>query len=122
MVIVHQGIKDTWGLVGGTVEAGETLEETLIREIQEESNMKVLEMRPIGYQKVINLEGGEEDFYQTRWFTRVEPYGPFEGDPDEKIDKITLVDPQEYKKYFDWGEIGDAIVEKGVRFLGESQL
>lgn len=121
MVLVHNGKKDHWGLVGGTVEPGEILEETLVREIQEESNMKVLEMRPIGYQKVINLKGGEEDYYQTRWFAVVEPYGPFESDPDGTIDKIALVDPQEYKDFFDWGETGDAIVGKGVRLLGESR-
>ena len=39
MVIVHNGKKDTWGLVGGSVEEGETLGETLSREIKEESIM-----------------------------------------------------------------------------------
>ena len=122
MVLVHNGKKDTWGLVGGTVEEGETLEETLVREIQEESNMKVLEIRPIGYQKVTNLDDDDkEDYYQVRWFALVEPYGPFVSDPDDGIDKIALVAPQDYKEYFDWGEIGDAIVDQGVEFFEVSK-
>ncbi|MFA6275005.1 MAG: NUDIX domain-containing protein [Candidatus Paceibacterota bacterium] len=48
MVIQLNGKTDLWGLVGGTVEPGEKLEETLKREIQEESNMKVLSCLPIG--------------------------------------------------------------------------
>lgn len=116
MVIVHNGKKDTWGLVGGSVEKDEHPEETLIREIKEESNMKVIKSKPIGYQKVIDTRGIQESFYQLRYFTIVEKIGEFESDPDGSVDKILCIDPKDYKKYFDWGEIGDSIVNKGIEF------
>lgn len=116
IVIVHNGKKDTWGLVGGSVEEGETPEETLIREVQEESNMKVISCKPIGYQKVTDTRGIQKPFYQLRYFAIIEPYGPFESDPDLTIDKIAEIDPMDHKKYFDWLEIGDKIIERGVEF------
>lgn len=116
IVIVHNRKKDTWGLVGGSTEDGETIEQTLHREIQEESNMKVLSFRPIGYQKVIDTSGAEEPYYQLRFFAIVEPYGPFESDPDFTIDEMREINPLDYKKYFDWKRIGDAIINKALEF------
>lgn len=114
IVIVHNGKKDTWGLVGGSVEAGETIEQTLAREVKEESNMEIISCKPVGYQKVTEVGSNEEPFYQLRYVATVKPYGPFESDPDGTIDKILLVDPSEYKEYFDWFEIGDAIVQRAL--------
>ncbi len=116
MVIVRQGTKDTWGLVGGSVEKGETLEQTLRREIQEESNMKVLSYKPLGYQKVIDPSGVQKTIYQLRYFAIVEPFGPFVSDPTGSVNKIAEIDPADYKKYFDWKKIGDAIVNRAVEF------
>jgi len=118
IIIVHNGKKDTWGLVGGSVEKGESIDETLIREIKEESNMRVISYKPIGYQKVIDTRGVQETFYQLRYFAIVEPYGPFESDPDLSIDKMLEINPTEYKKYFDWAEIGDAIINKALDIKG----
>ncbi len=40
----------TYGPVMGSIEKGETPEEALIRELIEESNMKILDFKLIGYQ------------------------------------------------------------------------
>lgn len=111
-VIGFRGKKKTWGLIGGSIEKGETLEQTFSREIQEESNMRVLKWIPLGYQKVIPPE--EKEFYQLRVACTVEPIGDFASDPDGSITKIKLVNPAEYKKYFYWGKIGDRIIERAV--------
>jgi ADP-ribose pyrophosphatase YjhB (NUDIX family) len=113
IVIVHNIKKGTWGLVGGSVENGETIDETLSREVQEESNMKVISHRPIGCQRVTEVHTGKI-YYQLRYFAIVEPYGPFVSDPDLTIDEMLEIDPRDYKKYFDWFEIGDAIMDKAL--------
>ncbi|MFA7663161.1 MAG: NUDIX hydrolase [Patescibacteria group bacterium] len=111
MIIVFHGIRKTWSFVGGSIEPGESLEDCLKREIQEESNMKVLNFKPIGYQAV---KTGDKAIYQLRYVCNVEPYGEFTGDPDGKITEIKLIDPNNYKQYFDWGTIGDRIVERAI--------
>lgn len=115
MVVVYStndGQGDSWILPGGGKEEGETYEETLIREIQEETNMRVLKYLPIGVQKVINPDKSID--YQLRFAAIVEPIGEFVKDPDGDIQKIPLIDPKDYKKYFDWGEIGDRIVSRAL--------
>ena len=98
-----------WILPGGSIEKGETFEECLKREIQEESNMEVVSFAPIGYQEV-HFDG--KIFNQLRYICVVKPYGDFISDPDGSITKIKLIDPKEYKQYFDWGEIGERIIER----------
>jgi 8-oxo-dGTP pyrophosphatase MutT (NUDIX family) len=115
MVVVYStndGHGDMWILPGGSKEKGETYEQTLIREVQEETNMQVLSYLPIGVQKVINPDSTVD--YQLRYVALVEPIGEFISDPDEDIKEIKLIDPKEYKQYFDWGEIGDRIVARAL--------
>ena len=51
-VIVHRRKnahgKDTWGLIGGHMEYGETPEQTVIREAKEEANITIKNARVIG--------------------------------------------------------------------------
>lgn len=110
LVIVYGEPK--WGLVGGHIEKGETPEETLTREIEEESNMRVLKQLPIGYQEVIKPDGTSD--LQLRSFCIVEPIGEFVSDPAGSVTEIKLIDPKDYKKYFDWGRIGDRIMERAM--------
>jgi 8-oxo-dGTP pyrophosphatase MutT (NUDIX family) len=116
MVIGYGGKKDAWGLIGGTIEAGETFLETLKREIQEESNMEVLTAIPVGYQKVIDTRDGSF-VYQLRYACTARPYGPFESDPAGSVTKIACIPPHEYKQYFNWGEIGERIVSRALELL-----
>lgn len=111
IVIGYNGKKNCWGLIGGTIEKGETLEQTLAREIEEESNMKVLSFLPIGVQKVTDTR--DNSFcYQLRYACRVEPHGQFVSDPADSITEIKLINPADYKQYFDWGSIGDRIMKR----------
>lgn len=127
MVIGFGGMKKGWGLIGGSVEPGETLIETLVREIKEESNMKIIRAVPVGYQKLSPQSGGEP-FYQLRYAATVEPYGEFIGDSGEgmsgekAITDIKFIDPKNYKDYFDWGEIGERIIERAVELKDSGSI
>ena len=109
-------------LIGGSVEEGEDLRATIIREIQEESNMNVIHSKPIGYQKVSRTDGEEESYYQIRYFCIVEPHGPFVTDPDGDVTEVLEIDPDEHKRYFDWGVTSDAIMERAMEFKREYDL
>jgi hypothetical protein len=101
-----------WGLVGGHIENGEIFEQTLKREVREETNMRVLKSIPIGVQKVISPKGKID--YQLRYCAIVEPIGKFEKDPAGGVTEIKLINPKDYRKYFDWGEIGERIMQRAL--------
>ena len=113
IVIGFGGQKNAWGLIGGTIEKGETFEKTLTREIQEESNMEVLSCLPIGYQKMTDTRDGTW-VYQLRYACKVKPHGPFTKDPAGSITETKLIDPQDYKQYFDWQTIGDHVISRAL--------
>lgn len=112
IVIGFEGNNKRWVLIGGSREPEEKLEQTLVREVKEESNMRVLKYWPIGWQYVV-----QEDAYQIRYCCLVEPYGPFVSDPDEDILKIRLINPNEFSNYFDWGNIGDRLIERSLNLI-----
>ncbi len=115
MLVVFDGDKKSWGLPGGSLEAPESFEDCAKRELQEEANVEVLRYKPIGFQKAF-LKGHSAE-YQLRVFCEVKPFGDFIEDPDGDIIEIKYVDLKEYKKYFDWGEVGDRLVERAMGFL-----
>ncbi|MCX6716747.1 MAG: NUDIX domain-containing protein [Candidatus Taylorbacteria bacterium] len=111
LVLVYAKDRGIWEMPGGGREDGETFEECIVREIKEESNMKVLELFPLGYDTVTDTKT-EEKIYQIRFAAKVEPYGPFVSDPAGDITDMKLINPDDYKKDFDWGERGDQMMKK----------
>jgi 8-oxo-dGTP diphosphatase len=114
LVLVYSDKKGYWTPAGGGTEKGENVEETVIREVKEETNMRVLKQKIIGYQEVFEPD---RIHVQTRSVCLVEPYGPFVSDPDGDITVIKLIDPKDYKQYFDWGEVGDYIMQRALELL-----
>lgn len=113
LLIVSNGKKDHWTPPGGSIESGETYQEALVREMKEEANMKVIYQKYVGYQVFTALEDGKV-VKQARSFCVVEPYGKFISDPDGDIQEIKLIDPKDYKQYFDWGIVGDEVMRKAL--------
>ncbi len=114
LVLVYAEKKGYWTPAGGAIELGESIEEAVIREVKEETNMKVLKQKIIGYQEVIEPD---RIHIQTRSICIVEPYSPFASDPDGDITEIKLIDHKDYKKYFDWGEVGDYIMQRALELF-----
>jgi ADP-ribose pyrophosphatase YjhB (NUDIX family) len=114
LVLVGYSNSDSWTPPGGEIEKGETYEEAAVREIKEESNMKVLWMECIGYQDVEVVRDKNIKERQYRMICIVEPYGDFESDPDNDISEIKLIDPKDYKEYIKWGEIGDHLMKRAL--------
>lgn len=118
LVLVYTEKKGFWTPPGGRVEKGETVLDAVRREVKEETNMNVLHQRIIGCQDITEPQGVVS---QTRSICIVEAFGPFLGDPNGDITKIELIDPKDYKKYFDWKEIGDHIMKRVVELKAEME-
>lgn len=88
-------------------------EEAVVREVLEETNMRVLKQRVIGYQNVFEPRRVTT---QVRLVCIVEPVGPFtaDADPEGDITEIKLIDPKDIKQYFDWGEVGDYVLARAL--------
>lgn len=83
--------------------------------------MEILSFRPLGYQRAIDTR--DNSFvYQLRYVCEVRPYGPFTSDPVGDIVEIKLIDPADYRQYFDWGEIGERIMERAVELKKAKNL
>ncbi|MCX6715569.1 MAG: NUDIX domain-containing protein [Candidatus Taylorbacteria bacterium] len=117
LVVVYAAKKGYWTPPGGGIESGETYEEAVVREVREETNMKVLSQQLIGYQDIYEPN---RIMRQTRSVCIVEPIGPFVSDPDGDVTDIKLIDPADYKKYFDWGEVGERIMERALLLLNST--
>jgi ADP-ribose pyrophosphatase YjhB (NUDIX family) len=118
LVVVYAESKGYWTPPGGSVEEGESARDAVRREVKEETNMYVLRQRFIGYQDIIEPKCV---ISQTRSVCIVEPYGDFTVDPDGEITEIKLIDPKEYQKYFDWGVIGDRIMQRALELKVQMQ-
>lgn len=114
IVIGFEKHKKHWVLIGGSRESEEKLDQTLVREVKEESNMRIIKFWPIGSQYVI-----QEDAYQIRYCCLVEPYGPFISDPDGDIIKIKFIDQKYFSKYFNWGKIGERLVKRSLNLINK---
>ena len=111
LVIVYAESKKYWTPPGGGIEPGETYEDAVIREVREETNMKVVKQQLIGYQDIYEPN---RILRQTRSVCIVEPLGEFTLDPGGDVTEIKLIEPEDYKQYFDWGVVGDRLMEQAL--------
>ena len=107
-----------WTLPGGTIESGETLEQTLDREVWEEACARVRACAYIGCQRVAHLDDDRASYYQTRFWARVE-LEPFM--PTHEMTARALVSPGEFRDTLFWGRETTAglILERGLRIQAD---
>jgi len=109
LIVKNEG---RWEPIAGHVEPREKANEALVREVKEESNMRILKFFPVGFQY-----HHEEGFYQTRYFCLVEPYGPFISDPDGDVTEIKLIESEEFLTYINWKGTSTLIKEKCLKII-----
>ncbi len=108
IVMVYFPDLDMVHIPGGHIENGENLEETLKREVQEETGGYIIDWEPIGYQERIDANGNVD--YQLRVYAKVQGIVDKKKDYDGKMVFTNLIEPAEFIKVWGWeNPIGERI-------------
>jgi 8-oxo-dGTP pyrophosphatase MutT (NUDIX family) len=59
----HPLIKDLWKLPGGLVEAGESIETAVVREVWEETGLRTKFQSVLGFRELLSYQWGCQDMY-----------------------------------------------------------
>ncbi len=112
LLIINENEEWGWKPAGGTPEGDETLVEALIRELREEADVRVKDIRLLGVQKV-EQEG--KVFYQARFTCRVDELLPQTIDPAKGVVlPRKLVPAEEINEWVKWGATGRAMFESAI--------
>lgn len=115
VLILNQKGDDTWTLPGGTVEEGETLEQALIREVNEEADITLKNIMFLGVQKVDD-PGKRGTYFQARYIAQVDNILSQTVDPAlGKINERKWVPNSEITNYIKWGKTGEAIFSDAIK-------
>lgn len=103
--VIYEDIHGNYGLPGGSVEKGESLEEALFRELREEVAVRPIEYGPLLYLKITNLSQRPPTItYQARYWARVELLDEEVSDPAGKAIRRYVVSEKKLLEYVKWGE------------------
>lgn len=117
-VVMYPDEKDN--LPGGKTELGESLEQTMAREVEEELNMRVVSWEPLGYQ-VCTRDDNEDVLYQFRAYARLEKIGNFVSDPGGRIIGHKLVELEKLNDHIQYGEIGERMIVNAKRYKKDTK-
>ncbi len=106
---------EKWIIPGGHPEGNETVEETLKREMIEEADVEVKNIKLLGGQKV-HQEGKPKAYtYQVRCVCEVKELLPQTIDPAENVNwERKFVPAAEITEYVKWGITGDAMFKDAI--------
>ncbi len=72
----------------------------------------------LGVQHYSDSKG--QEYNQLRAWCIVEPFGELEKDPGGNTEEVKLINPEDYRKYFDWGEIGEVMIKRAVELKNKN--
>lgn len=119
-IVVYKHIDGYYGLSGGSVEENESFEETLKREIKEESACEVLDYGLIGYVKDVQGKPPGKEKYQLRYWAKVRLLDEPINDPCGKAISREVVNLDEATTKLKWGERGKILIELAAKKFKQS--
>jgi ADP-ribose pyrophosphatase YjhB (NUDIX family) len=120
-ILIGREPNNDWCLPGGTPETGESLEQTLKREVEEEVDAKIGKIQKLGIQKVEFIEEGKV-IYQSRYIARLKKLLPQTEEPDKRIIwERKLGTKEDVLRDLKWGVSGKAIVEDALKLFHKGQ-
>lgn len=121
-ILVHNDEDSPWGIPGGSPEEGETPEETLKRELLEESDVEVVDCQLLGGQMVEipnnpNKKEGDR-FFQLRYACMIDKVLEQTPDPDNgRIHGRKFVPKERINKEVKWGNSGRALFADAIAWF-----
>lgn len=97
ILLVKRGtivFKGYWALPGGRVDAGETVEQAVVREVKEETGLDVEVVRKIGEYHEVGFKNGKKYDYYPACFL-VKPVGGKIKRQEDEIEQVKLFDFQD---------------------------
>lgn len=116
--VVHYQADDQDSLPGGKTEPGESVDQTVCREIAEELNCTVLSWQPLGYQRLTEHDG--HIIHQLRLYALLEKKGEFTHDPGGSVIGYSLVDIDNLNSYIKYGKVGARLEQLAKQVNGSS--
>lgn len=114
-LITSMTCEKEFNLPGGRTEPGETIEQTIAREMIEECNMRVIEWQPLGYPHLTGPDG--KQIFQFRVYAKLEKIGKFVNDPGGGVIKNTMVDLSQVNSLIKYGEIGERMIKLAKKYF-----
>jgi ADP-ribose pyrophosphatase YjhB (NUDIX family) len=115
IVLVHRRQPRLWALPKGTPNAGETMEETALRETREETGLRVELERPIRAISYVFVRGRTR-FHKTVHFFLMRPVGGALADHDHEFDEVAWFQVEEATQLLTHAT-ERALVEEAIRLL-----
>jgi 8-oxo-dGTP pyrophosphatase MutT (NUDIX family) len=115
IVLVHRHAPALWALPKGTPDAGETLEETALRETREETGLRVEIEEPIGSISYFFVRASTR-FHKTVHFFLMRPVGGRLEEHDHEFDEARWVPLEEALELMSYATERE-IVERAARCL-----
>ena len=119
ILIIKKPGDNPWKIPGGRPEKGESMLETLERELDEEASVTVKNCIPLGVFKVEHpynknkVEG--KLFYQVRFVCEIDEVAPLTVDPDNGLlHERKFVPMEEITEWVQWGQAGDDMFRDAV--------
>ena len=102
--------RDHWTLPGGHIEKDDnSIEDCLIREVKEEADLEIINIKRVGYLSGVNLSSGEKEPNQLRCVAKIKKINEQTIDPATGyIPERKFIDIKDFNKYANWGEDGEA--------------
>src|SRR5258708_189700 len=116
-ILIERKVGDEkWIIPGGTPENNETVEQTLKREMIEEVDIKVKNIKLVGAQKVYPVNKPKEYYYQVRCICEVDELLPQTLDPAEGVNwERKFVPADKITDYVKWGNTGNAMFKDAIK-------
>lgn len=103
--------RSSWLPPGGGIEIGEDPLHAIVREVAEETQMKVIGITFLGYS---DIRESDKVVRQCRYMCVVEKDNGLLKNKEEEIQQMIEIDPSKVREYFNWGKIGDILMQRAL--------